>query len=401
MAAYGAGPGALQVAPEGSAGTRLRVALVVPGGVDASGERRVIPVLLALIERLVRRHDVRVFALGQYAEPREYRLLGARVTNLGRPARFADLPGRTLWWRRRALARALDRESCAVVHAFWASEPGWLATAVAGRRGVPAVVSLAGGELGGLPEVPYGAQLSRRARWLVGGAMRRATVVTCASGPMERLAVAHGRRPVVVPLGVPRPAADRASAAPTGDAGTSVSHRLLFVGSLNRVKDPFTLLAALRLVVDAEPRVTLDVVGEDTLHGAAQRRAVELGLGPNVVFHGFLPHAALAPLYRSARLLLVTSRHEAGPVVALEAAHWGVPSVGSHVGHLADGAGTWAATTPPGDALRLARAVLALLRDPSRRERLGRAARAWALANDADATADRFEALYAAVLGWG
>src|SRR5690606_9185228 len=115
MAAYGAGPGALQVAPEGSAGTRLRVALVVPGGVDASGERRVIPVLLALIERLVRRHDVRVFALGQYAEPREYRLLGARVTNLGRPARFADLPGRTLWWRRRALARALDRESCDVV----------------------------------------------------------------------------------------------------------------------------------------------------------------------------------------------------------------------------------------------------------------------------------------------
>src|SRR5690606_40251387 len=103
----------------------------------------------------------------------------------------------------------------------------------------------------------------------------------------------------------------------------------------------------------------------------------------------------------SSDLLLVTSRHEAGPVVALEAAHWGVPSVGSHVGHLADGAGTWAATTPPGDALRLARAVLALLRDPSRRERLGRAARAWALANDADATADRFEALYAAVLGWG
>src|SRR5687767_8438704 len=42
-----------------------RVALVVPGGVDRTGEYRVIPALLSLLERLATRFDVDVFALTQ------------------------------------------------------------------------------------------------------------------------------------------------------------------------------------------------------------------------------------------------------------------------------------------------------------------------------------------------
>jgi glycosyltransferase involved in cell wall biosynthesis len=376
------------VTPRPDPATRaLRVALVVPGGVDEGGERRVIPVLLALIERLARRHDVRVYALRQYDEPRSYGLLGARVVNLGRPRRLAALPGRATWWRRRALAAALEREPVDVVHAVWASEPGAIATAAAGRLGVPTLVSLAGGELVGLPEIGYGGRLSRRERWLVGGALRRATLLTCASGPIEALAAAAGRAAVRVPLGVPP--------APGGPvAHRAGPPRLLFVGSLNRVKDPFTLLEAFRRIVDAEREARLDVVGEDTLGGAVQRRAAELGLGAQVRFHGFVPAAGLAAHYRSTQLLLVTSRHEAGPVVALEAAAWGVPMVGTHVGHLADAAGDWAETAAVGDAGGLADAALALVRDPERRARMGRSALAWARANDADATAERFEALY-------
>lgn len=40
-----------------SRGTVMRIALVVPGGVDQSGEYRVIPVLLALIGRLARQRQ--------------------------------------------------------------------------------------------------------------------------------------------------------------------------------------------------------------------------------------------------------------------------------------------------------------------------------------------------------
>jgi glycosyltransferase involved in cell wall biosynthesis len=373
-------------------GEPLRIALVVPGGVDESGERRVIPVLLALIERLARRHHLHVFALRQYDEPRDYHLLGARVTNLGRPRRMAALPGVTAWWRYRSLAAALADQRFDVVHAFWATTPGAIATAAAGRLGIPTVVSLAGGELVGLPDIGYGGRLSRRERWRVRGALRRASVVTCASGPIAQLAASAGRETVRVPLGVPTPAV----AGPVEPVGGPP--RLLFVGSLNRVKDPFMLLAAMRRVVAAEPGARLDVFGEDTLGGEVQRHAVASGLRAHVHFHGFTTNRELATRYRSAQLLVVTSRHEAGPVVALEAASWGVPTVGTHVGHLADAAGDWAETVAVGDALGLADAIVAFSRDAARRARLGAAAPAWARANDADATAARFEALYRRML---
>ena len=45
------------------------LALVLPGGVDRSGEVRVIPAFLALIERLARSHELHVFALRQEARP--------------------------------------------------------------------------------------------------------------------------------------------------------------------------------------------------------------------------------------------------------------------------------------------------------------------------------------------
>ena len=42
----------------------MKTLLVIPGGVDASGTKAVIPALLWLIERLVSRHEVAVLAAG-------------------------------------------------------------------------------------------------------------------------------------------------------------------------------------------------------------------------------------------------------------------------------------------------------------------------------------------------
>ena len=116
------------------------------------------------------------------------------------------------------------------------------------------------------------------------------------------------------------------------------------------VKDPLTLLAGFELLLEAQPAAHLTMVyGEaDLLPQVEARLAASARLRERVTFHGFRTQAELAGFYRAAQLLVVTSRHEAGPVVALEAAAWGVPSVGSHVGHLADGAGSWSATVPPG-----------------------------------------------------
>src|SRR6266446_2244036 len=105
---------------------RMRIGLVVTGGVDASGRERVVPALLWLIERLARRHDVHVFALHYYREPCTYSLLGATVHDVGR---VDGPPGLRRLRVRARLQQALQaRGPFDLLHAYWGM-PGIVATA--------------------------------------------------------------------------------------------------------------------------------------------------------------------------------------------------------------------------------------------------------------------------------
>jgi glycosyltransferase involved in cell wall biosynthesis len=148
------------------------------------------------------------------------------------------------------------------------------------------------------------------------------------------------------------------------------------------------------LAVGGNPLLHLDIVGADTRRGHAQRLAASLGIEGYVTFHGFLPSDAIAPLWERAHLHVVSSRHEAAGVVVLEAALAGVPTVGTRVGYIADGEPHRAVAVPPGDHDSLARAILTLIDDPTRRSVLAATARTWALAHDADSTAAMFDQLY-------
>jgi len=169
------------------------------------------------------------------------------------------------------------------------------------------------------------------------------------------------------------------------------------VASLNRVKDHATTLAALRILRTSGLDVVLDLVGEDTLRGAVERLAQQLGIAKAVRFHGFLTQRALRPLFEAAHVHVVSSLHEAGPAAALEAALIGVPTVGTHVGHLAEWRNEAALTVPPRDAAGLAHHIARLLADEPLRLRIARAAQARALDEDAAYTAARFESLYVEV----
>jgi glycosyltransferase involved in cell wall biosynthesis len=365
----------------------MRIALVVPGGVDRSGRERVIPVLLWLIERLARQHTLHVFALEQEPQPCVYPLLGATVHNLGRAA-AAPLARALRRWRM-LLAGLRANGPFDVLHGFWAAPAGMLA-ALAGRRlGVPTVVSVAGGELVALPEIGYGAQLHWRSRCQVALGLGLASRITGSSGYMIGQLAGRGEA-CRVPLGVDLSLFEAPSQRPAGPPW-----RLLHVASLNKVKDQGTLLRALRRVVAEEPGVHLDIVGEDTLGGAVQSECRALGLDEHVTFHGFLPTDALRPFYERAHLFVLPSRHDAAPVVVLEAAACGVPTVGTEVGYVADWSPERAWGVPVGDDRALADGLLSLLRDAARRERLGCAARDWVQRYDADWTAAEFERIYA------
>ncbi len=368
----------------------MNVALVVPGGVDRSGRERVIPALLWLIERLARRHDVTVFALGQNDTPGDWPLLGAHVVDLGRAPR-GPIPGAGIARRIAQLRGAIRKRRFDVAHAFWASPCGFVAAASFPRR-TPLVVSLAGGELAAIPEIGYGRRLLRRERLKVAFTLRRASAVTAASGPMVAAAKSAGCAARLVPLGV-----EAAGFLPPGARGSDGALRLLHVASLNLVKDQTTLLHAFALARKRVPRMTLDVIGEDTLRGEIQKLADTIGVADAVFFHGWLPTDAVRQFLRRADVFVLSSRHEAGPVAVVEAAACCVPTAGTAVGHVADGHSQWTLAVPVGDANALAGAIVELAGDPIRRMRMGDAAYAWARENDADATAANFEAIYAEV----
>lgn len=361
----------------------MRIALVVPGGVDPSGTERVIPVLLWYIERLARRHSVDVFALRQPAVPPRYSLLGATVH-----AARGKMPR---WDLLSALRREHLRAPFDLLHAWWGMPTGTLAVLAGRVLRRPVLVHLAGGELQAMPDLPYGGCLTWRGRAQIRLAMRGARAVTVAAPAMRDAARAWGVEAEIVPLGV---ALDRWPMEVPRPRPAGRPFRVLHVASLNRVKDQPTLLAALAALDRQGVPFVADLVGEDTLGGEVQARAARLGLDRVVTFHGFLPHDRLRPLFLAADLHVHASRHEGGEVVTLEAAVAGVPTVGTAVGHTAAWNPDAALAVPTGDADALAAAIATLASDDDRRIALAHEAQRRAVSIDADHTVESFERLY-------
>jgi len=359
----------------------VRVALIVPGGLDPSGEARTIPALMWLTERLARRHELEVFSLRQLDRPRAFEVRGVPVWDMGLAGHAGS--ARAALALRRCLARLRSRPPFDVFHGCWLGLPGLLAIIGGGLQRRPTVISIMGTELAPARRNPATRRLAARA------VLRRAARVTVGSRFLAAHAARLGVRPEIVPLGVEATWFEDAAAPP------GPPWRLLHVASLNPWKDQVTLLKAVAELVRRDDRVHLDVVGEDTMRGAMAREAAALGLGRFVTFHGFVPSGSLGAFYRRAHLLLLPSRYEAQGVVVLEAAAHGVPTVGTAVGLVADGDGDWTVAVPVGDPGALARAVVAVLEDPVRREALGARAARWAREHDADWTAARFEGIYA------
>jgi glycosyltransferase involved in cell wall biosynthesis len=165
------------------------------------------------------------------------------------------------------------------------------------------------------------------------------------------------------------------------------------------VKDQATLLHALAIAAQSGLSFEMDIVGEDVLHGEIQHLARHIGLSERIHFRGFLPQIQLRPLMNTADLMILSSRHETGPVAVLEAAVAGVPTVGTAVGHIAEWAPEAAVSVPVGDSTALAAAICRLLADEELRLRIARAAFERANREDADYTAMRFEALYSQLVG--
>jgi glycosyltransferase involved in cell wall biosynthesis len=361
----------------------MKVALVVPGGVDRSGVYRVIPALLALIRQLTLHHEVHVFALAQEAMRADWQLAGASIHNIG--LHLTRLRAVT------AILREHRTASFDIVHSIWSGACGLVAISAAGLLRIPSLVHIAGGELVAVRDINYGGRLSWKGKLREALVLRAATVLTAPSAPIIEAMTALGVAAQRVPLGIDL---NEWSARPAVRRDTRERARLIHVASLNRVKDQPTLLRAIAMLASQGLDFHLDIVGQDTLQGEMQALAQSLGVAKYVRFHGFLTQQQLRPLMESAHVMIMSSRHEAGPVAMLEAGVIGVPTVGTAVGHIAEWAPSASVSVPVGNWKALGSATRYLLEHEDQRLQIARAAFLRATSEDAAYTAVRVQDLY-------
>lgn len=288
-----------------------------------------------------------------------------------------------------------------VLHAIWLHEPGLVAT-IAGRLlRVPVVASIGGAEVARLPDIGYGGALHRRGRLMSAYVMRRAGIVTGGSEYILSLARPMVSKRTALHM-VPLPVDTQLFQPVTEENHEPCGRRLLHAASLIPVKDQAMLLRAFQIVANRFPDTTLTIAGEDPFGHRAGLETLSdaLGLSEKVHFLGAVPHAAMPPLYHSADIFMLSSRHESQGMVVLEAAASGLPTVGTGVGVVPDLGPSAAVAVPVSDHTALATATTELLEDPLRCRRMGSAARERVVRDYAvQPVIERLQSLFADVAG--
>jgi glycosyltransferase involved in cell wall biosynthesis len=191
---------------------------------------------------------------------------------------------------------------------------------------------------------------------------------------------------------------------PSAAARTSARARLGFgdsdiivgyVGRMIAAKGILTLLEAAERFLAAEPAARMLWVGDGEDCAALRAHTERSTLASRHRFLGWQPD--LAALYPALDILAVPSLYpEPFGRVSVEAQAAAVPVVSSRAGGLPETfiADITGVAVESGDAAALAGAILALIRDPERRRRMGAAGRDWACARfSLDRIAEDFERL--------
>lgn len=244
---------------------------------------------------------------------------------------------------------------------------------------------------------------SRRRRLLTpvadavaGWSIRHADRVRAVGPTMERLALDAGFRGVTERY-VTYSEFDYFLSAPV--CPLPKEQRAVFVGVLELYKAPEVLLDAWRRVRDDLPQAKLTLVGEGPMAARLRSQAADLGIADSLEFLGQVDRAVVARILDASMCLVLPSRSEGLPRIALEAMARGRAVVGSTGGGIPDAVedGVTGLLVPPGDVAELTNALVEVLGNPERAASMGAEGRRRVEARD---PAGEFEAGVARLADW-
>ena len=117
-------------------------------------------------------------------------------------------------------------------------------------------------------------------------------------------------------------------------------------------------------------KASLTVIGAPKEGGGIERLVKRLGIAPYIRFTGRVDHDQFIREYAQASLAVVPSLYEGFGLPVGEAMACGLPVISTTGGALPEVAGDAAMLVPPGDAGALKRAIVELLEDPVKSQRL-------------------------------
>lgn len=327
-----------------------RIAFIL-SGFSADDHDPCIPAIRNVVRAIARHAEVVVYPL-QYPFRRGiWQAAGAAVHGLSN--RKPHGLGRLMLWQRLRRQIAADHaiRPFQVVHGFWITEPGFLATRVARRLGIPSVASVAGGEFADFPQFGYGTQRTQRGKLIVAETLRRATAVTAGSGWVAALAPPpHRSRIRTMPLGVEL---DLFPQAPMRHG-----NRVLIASSMIPLKDYPTMLRAVAIARARLPELQLEIAGAGTEMERIRKLTFDVGIADSTNFLGFVPYDDMPSVFRRCDLLLHGSHYEAQGMVVLEALATGMPAVATSVGIAAELPPSLVYQVPPGNPEAMAAALV-------------------------------------------
>jgi glycogen(starch) synthase len=152
---------------------------------------------------------------------------------------------------------------------------------------------------------------------------------------------------------------------------------LLCAGRLVHDKGFDIALRSFGLVAERFPDVQLAIAGDGPQREALEAQAASSGFGERVEFMGWLSAASVLRVMASASVVLMPSRREGLPLVAIQAAKLARPVIAAEVGGLPEvvAHGETGLIVPPEDSDALARAIGSVLENAAAAERMGQAAR--------------------------
>jgi glycosyltransferase involved in cell wall biosynthesis len=119
--------------------------------------------------------------------------------------------------------------------------------------------------------------------------------------------------------------------------------------------------------------IRLTVIGQPKENGGVVKLIEKLGIGHLIDFTGRITDEEFVKQYARASIAIVPSVYEGFGLPVGEAMASGIPVISTTGGALPEVAGDAAVLVPPKDPAALAKAIIDLLSDPERAEKLGKA----------------------------